>query len=135
MAERIFSRSTPFLQRALLADAVLTGATALLMLLGSGLLATVLSLPEVFLRYAGLFLVPFVGFVAYLATRDKVSAAAMWAVILNNVVWAACWIALLLSGWIAPNTLGVAFVSVYALLVAVFATVQYIGLRGTGSAA
>jgi hypothetical protein len=38
-------------------------------------------------------------------------------------------IELRLSGWVAPNALGVVFVVVQALAVAVFADIQYLGVR------
>jgi hypothetical protein len=36
---------------------------------------------------------------------------------------------LLVSGWIAPNVLGVIFVAMQAAVVAVFGELQFIGLR------
>jgi len=50
-------------------------------------------------------------------------------VILINALWVAASIVLLLSGWVAPNALGTVFVIVQALAVAVFADLQYLGVR------
>jgi hypothetical protein len=62
---------SPFLRRALLADALISGATGLLMLIGANVLASLLGLPEALLRYAGLVLLPYGSLVAYVATREQ----------------------------------------------------------------
>ena len=124
-----FSRRSPVLRQGLLADALITGATGLGMFFGAGVLASLLALPEALLRSAGLALVPFVAYVAYVATREHLHRPAVWAVILLNACWVAASIVLLLSGWVAPNALGVVFVLVQALAVAVFADIQYLGVR------
>lgn len=127
----IFSFS-PFLRRVLLADAVISGATGLLMFAGAAPLASLLQLPEDLLRYAGLFLIPYAGVVAWIASPRKVSgAAAVWAVIITNAIWATDSIVLLLSGWVAPNILGYTFVIAQAAVVGVLAELQFIGIKKT----
>jgi len=125
----LFSRRSPVLRQGLLADAVITGVTGLVMFFGASVLASLLELPEALLRYAGLALLPFVAYVTYVATRERLHRPAVWAVILINALWVAAGIVLLLSGWIAPNALGAVFVIVQALAVAVFADIQYLGVR------
>jgi hypothetical protein len=44
-------------------------------------------------------------------------------------VWAFDSIALLCTGWLAPTGLGIAFISAQALAVALFADLEYVGLR------
>lgn len=129
------AQPSPFLRQALLADALITGATALLLILGAGLLTDLLDLPAALLRYAGLILVPFVVFVGSIATREHINRAQVWAVILMNALWVAASIGLLLSSWVAPNLLGSIFVIFQALVVAVFAELQYMGMRRTVRAA
>ena len=123
------STLSPFLRRALLADAVVSFATGLLMFIGAAFLSNLLMLPEVLLRYAGLVLLPYGLFVAYVATRPNPARWTVWAVIIINAIWALDSIVLLLTGWVAPNALGDAFVIAQALVVAAFAEAQYIGLR------
>ena len=123
------SQVSPGLRRALLADAVVSGASGLLMFGGAGFLAGLLQLPEALLRYAGLVLLPYGALVAWVATREKSQRPAVWAVIVANALWAIDSIVLLLSGWVAPNALGYAFVIAQAVVVAVFAEIQYSGLR------
>jgi len=120
---------SPFLRRALLADALISGATGLLMLIGANVLASLLGLPEALLRYAGLVLLPYGALVAYVATREQLRRWAVWAVIVANAIWAMDSIILLLSGWLTPNAICYAFIIFQALVVAAFAEIQYIGLR------
>ena len=119
--------STLFLRRALLADAGVSGATGLLMLLGADVLAGLLGLPTALLRTAGVALIPFVAFVAYVGTRDRLAPPAVWTVIACNALWAAG--SLVLLTWLAPTVLGYLFVVAQATAVAVFAELQFIGLR------
>ena len=55
--------------------------------------------------------------------------AGVWAVIVLNVVWVANSLLLLASGWVAPALLGYAFVMGQAVVVAVLAELEFIGLR------
>jgi hypothetical protein len=124
-----------FLRYALLADAVASGATGLLLIAGAGLLEGLLNIPLALSREAGLVLIPYVAFVAFVGTRETIARGAVWAIIAANVLWAAASVALLLSGWIAPNLLGMAFIALQAAVVAVFGELQFIGLRRIAAAA
>ncbi|HEU4328144.1 MAG TPA: hypothetical protein VFS21_33720 [Roseiflexaceae bacterium] len=117
------------LRRALLIDAGVTAVTALAMAGGAPLLSGLLALPEPLLRYAGLSLVPFVALVAFVATRPQLSHTGVWAVIGLNALWVVASVALLLGGMVAPNALGYGFVLFQAAVVAVFAELQFLGLR------
>jgi hypothetical protein len=118
-----------FLRRAILLDAAASGATALLLIAGAGLLEGLLGLPAALMRGAGLVLVPYVAYVAWLGTRERVSSGAVWAVIACNALWAAASVLLLLGGWVALTALGIAFVIAQAAAVALFGELQYMGLR------
>jgi|EndMetStandDraft_2_1072991.scaffolds.fasta_scaffold278268_2 hypothetical protein len=117
------------LQKALAADAVITGVTGVAMFLGAGFLASLLGLPVALLRYAGLSLIPFAAFVAVMATRDQVSRVAVRAIIIANALWVVDSFLLLLTGWVQPSLLGYAFVIGQAVIVAGFAEVQHVGLK------
>ena len=131
MNTRILSHddSNVFLRRALLLDAGASGATALLVIAGAGLLEGLLGLPAALLRGAGIILIPYVAFVAYAATRDTISRSAVWAIVVANGLWAIASGLLLASGWVAPTGLGYAFVIGQAAVVALLGELQYIGLR------
>jgi hypothetical protein len=118
-----------FLRTVLVADALVSGATGLLMLAGAALLEPLLQIPATLLRGAGLALLPYAAFVAMLARRDALPRAGVWAVIACNVLWAIDCVALLVTGWIDPTALGVVFVLVQAVVVAAFAELQVVGLR------
>ena|SRR5829696_861388 len=122
-------RTSTFLRRVLFADAATCVATGLLLMLGSSLFDQYLGLPAALSRYAGVSLLPFAALLVYLATHEKLSPPALWAVVLLNVLWTADSFLLLLTGWVAPNELGYAFVIAQALGVATFAGLEYIGLR------
>ena len=120
---------SPFLRKALLLDAAASGATAILLIAGAGLLDGLLGLPVALMREAGLILVPFVAFVAWVGTRESVARGAVWTIIAANALWAAASIGLLASGLVAPTALGYAFVIAQAAAVGLFAELQYMGLK------
>lgn len=70
------TESSIFLRRALLLDAAASGLTGTLMLAAAGLLEGPLGLPAGLLRDAGLVLIPYVAFVAVVATRARIAAGA-----------------------------------------------------------
>ena len=117
------------LQKALVADAVITGVTGVAMFLGAGFLASLFGLPDALLRYAGLSLIPFAAFVAVMATRGQVSRVAVRAIIIANALWVVDSFLLLLTGWVQPSLLGYAFVIGQAVIVAGFAEVQHMGRK------
>jgi hypothetical protein len=123
------AHSSLFLRRALLLDAIASGATALLVIAAAGFIDVLLGLPVALLRGAGLLLVPYVAFVAFVATRPRIEPAAVWVSIACNVLWALASFLLLLSGKLAPTGLGIAFVVSQALVVALLGELQWMGLR------
>ena len=129
------NRQNMFLRYALLADAVASGATGLLMIAGADILTGLLGLPVALMREAGLLLVPYVALVAFVGTRENMPAAAVKVIVVLNVLWVAGSIGLLMSGWVAPTVLGYAFVIAQAGAVAVFAELQLIGLRRAATVA
>jgi hypothetical protein len=122
-------QSPTFLRRALMLDAVASGAAGLLMIAGAGLLEGFLGLPAALLRGAGLVLAPYVGFVIWAGTREAISRPAVWTIIAANALWAVASGLLLVSGLVAPTALGHAFVIGQALVVALLGELQYAGLR------
>jgi hypothetical protein len=119
------------LRYALLADAVASGTTGLLMIAGADALAGLLGLPVALMREAGLLLVPYVALVAFVGTRGSISSAPVKAIVAINALWVLGSAGLLVGGFVAPTMLGTAFVIAQALAVGVFAQLQVIGLRRT----
>jgi hypothetical protein len=130
-----YGQSSTFLRRALTLDAAASGATALLVIAAASPLEGLLGLPAALLRGAGLVLLPYVAFVIYAATREAISAPAVWTIIAANALWAAASAVLLVSGWVAPTALGYAFVIGQAVVVMLLGELQYVGLaRRTATA-
>ena len=121
-----------FLRRAIQADAIFSGASAVLLTFGAGELAPWLNLPEALLRETGLFLIAYAALVGWLGTRQAMPKALVGIVIAGNAAWTLASIALLFSGAVAPNLLGEAFVAIQAIAVGALAELQYIGLRRSG---
>jgi len=121
-----------FLSRALLADAVFSGVSAVGLTLGAGMLAPLFNLPEALLRETGLFLIAYTALVGWLGTRQSVLKALVLLVIVGNAAWTLGSAALLFSGVVNPNLLGEITVVAQAIATGVFAELQYIGLRKSG---
>jgi hypothetical protein len=121
--------TSPFLRRALTADAAISGATGAVMIVAADALAGLLDVPATLLRYAGISLIPFVAYVLYLSRRPSLTPRSVWLVIALNIAWVIASGLLLLSGQINPNAFGYAFVIAQAIAVAAFAEMQYVGLR------
>jgi hypothetical protein len=118
-----------FLRRALLADAIFSGAGAVGFTLGAVVFASLLNLPEALLRETGLFLIAYAILVGWLGTRQSMPKALVAIVVAGNIAWTVASIALLFSGLVAPNLFGEAVVVAQAIATGVFAELQYMGLR------
>jgi hypothetical protein len=123
-----------FLRRAILADAIFSGVSAVLLTFGAGALAPLLNLPEPLLLETGLFLIAYAVLVGWLGTRQAMPKALVMIVIAGNAAWTLASIALLFSGAVTPNLLGEAFVAAQAIVVGALAELQYIGLRRSSGA-
>jgi hypothetical protein len=126
--------ASTLLRRALLADAVFSGVSALGLTLGASAFASLFNLPEVLLRETGLFLIAYTALVSWLASRREMPKALVLLIVIGNAAWTIASIALLLSGAVSPNLLGEIMVVAQAITTGVFAELQYVGLRRSGGA-
>jgi hypothetical protein len=133
--ENTMTRPSSFLRFALLADAIASGGTGLLLTFFSGALEGLLQVPSSLLFYSGLILVPYAALIGYLSRRETLPRWSVFAVIVCNVLWALDSVLLTFSGWIAPTALGYAFIMMQAIVVFAFAEMQYVGLRRSTSPA
>ena len=122
------------LRRALFADAIFSGVSALGLTFGAAAFASLFSLPEVLLRETGLFLIAYTALVGWLGSRSSVPKALVILVVVGNSAWTIASIVLLLSGVVSPNIAGGLMVVAQAIATGVFAELQYVGLRRSGSA-
>lgn len=118
-----------FLRRAIVGDAIISGAMAVLLVAAAGFLSPLLNLPEIFLREVGIFLLVYAALVGLLGSRELMPKLFVCLVIGANALWVIDSIALLFTGWVQPNMLGQAFVVMQAVTVGVIAELQYIGLK------
>lgn len=125
--------ASTFLRRALLADAVFSGIAALGFTFGAGAFARLFNLPETLLLETGLFLIAYGALVGWLASRASVPKLLVLLVVVGNAAWTVGSIALLLSGAVSPNLAGQLMVVAQAVATGVFAELQYVGLRKSGS--
>jgi hypothetical protein len=121
-----------FLRRAIQADAIFSGVSAVLLTLGAAELAPLLGLPEALLRETGLFLVAYTALVGWLGTRQSMPKSLVLIVIAGNAAWTIASIALLFSSAVTPNLPGEAFVAMQAIAVGALGELQYIGFRRSG---
>jgi hypothetical protein len=126
--------SSQFLRRALLADAVFSGVSALVMTLDAGTLAPFLNLPEGLLRETGLFLITYTALVGWLWSRPSAPKVLVMIVIAGNAAWTLASIALLFSGAVSLNLVGEIVVVAQAIATGVLAELQYVGLRKSTAA-
>jgi hypothetical protein len=126
---------TPFLRNIFAADAAVSGAAAILMIVGAPYLAPFLGLPSGLLFWAGVALVPFLALLLVTLRRQSAPRLILIDIIGINALWVAASFGLLFSGLVSPNMLGIAFVAAQALAVAVLAELQFVGMRRATSAA
>lgn len=121
--------SNLLLRRALMVDAVASGSMGLAFSTASQPLSDLLGFPAPALFWIGLFLVAFAGFLIWLARRPQVPRLLVVAIVLGNLLWVVGSLAILPAGLVELTGLGVAVVLGQAAAVAVFAAVEYGGLR------
>ncbi|WP_314174972.1 hypothetical protein [Streptomyces winkii] len=118
-----------FARLALKADGIVTGLNGL----GYLALATVL---EPFLgigtsvHYAiGVFLVLYAAGVLVVGTRETINRTALGTVLVANLLWAALSVVTLFSGALSPTVAGEAWIVLQAVVVGLFAELQYVGMK------
>lgn len=115
------------LNRILGLDALTCAAMGVVLIAGASTLSTLLDLPQNLLFYAGCVLFPIAAFMAFLARQAATPPAGVWLVILGNACWvAASLVVLVVTG---PNSLGVGFVVIQALVVALMALAEFNALN------
>jgi hypothetical protein len=123
------------LRLALRLDAAASGALGLLTLTAAPALAGLLGMPAALPWPLGLFLVAYAAALWVAASRPRVNRPFVWAVIVGNSLWVLASVAVVVVGPFALTGLGVAFGLVQAAAVALFADLQFLGVRRAQSAA
>ena len=113
------------LRRLLLVDATTSGAMAVLFLIAASPLESLLGLPASLLRGVSVVLIPFAGFLVWLAPRASELRGTVRSIVVGNLLWVVASLVLLVSGRVALTTLGTLFVILQAAVVAVFAYLEH----------
>jgi hypothetical protein len=121
--------SPHFLRNVLRVDALSCIACGALQVAFPAAMARLLNLPEALMAYTGEFLLVYAAVVSFVSTRKPLPRPIVWVLVAGNLGWALACVLLLLSGLVSPSALGVAYVLVQAVTVAVLAELQYFGLR------
>lgn len=121
--------SPRFLHSVLWLDAATGVATGALQLLLTGLLASLLGLPEALLEVSGWALFGYVALIGFIATRQFIPTGLVWLLIGANLLWVAGCLALLLGDFVTPTLAGKVFIAVQAVAVGLLAEMQWVGLR------
>ncbi|WP_370600286.1 hypothetical protein [Pseudomonas nitroreducens] len=120
---------SPLLRLTLKIDALAGGAMGLLMALAAQPLGELFDLPFVLLMVAGIVLLPLALVLYWMSNQPALSRTGVWAVIALNALWVVESVALLVTGYVQPTALGYAFVIGQALVVLLFAELEFFGLR------
>jgi hypothetical protein len=123
--------SDRLLRLALRVDATASGALGVVGVAAAPVLTRLLGPPAPLLIGVGVFLVLFALSLLVLAARPVIPRPAAWAVVIGNGAWVVASVVATVAGWNALTALGVAVVLAQAVAVAVFADLQWLGLRRT----
>src|SRR5687768_12705416 len=105
-------------------DALASGAMAVLLLGAFRPLADWLDLPESLLLGAGILLVPWVAFLAWMTRQAPIDRALSRVVVAVNGAWVIASVAVMLGIGVDPNASGMAFIAAQATAVAILTALQ-----------
>ncbi|WP_372001361.1 hypothetical protein P7L68_20955 [Tistrella mobilis] len=117
------------LRRVLWLDALSGLGMAALFLIAGGLVSDLTGLPRGLLTGTAMVLIVIAGGILLIAARDPLPRLAVRTLAIVNLLWVVDSIALLIFGWVDPTSLGYALVIGQAVVVAVLAELQLLGLR------
>jgi hypothetical protein len=92
-------------------------------------LTPLLGAPPDWIAGLGLFMLCYGLLIGSTAGRTRLPSALVWTLVIGNGLWVVASIALAFSNWIEPTRHGQALILAQAALVAVFAELEYLGLR------
>ena len=118
-----------YLRQGLLSNATTNAGFSIFLLVASGLLTRSFGLPFGLLLGAGLGLGAFAVLLGVLALRPAVPSAVVRAVIGFNLLWAAESLAVACGGFVQPTRAGTVFILAQAAVAAMYAGLQWRGLR------
>jgi hypothetical protein len=117
------------LRRVLAFDAISGVGTGLLQLSASGPMSGTLGLSEHLLWSSGIGIFAFVALAAWLSMQRTPLRAGLAVLVIGNFAWAIGCLWLALGGASGASSLGVAYLMVQVVVVAVLAELQWMGMR------
>ncbi len=114
--------------RSIRLDALMSGASGLLLAAGAAVLDGVLGAPTALLVALGIFLLGYAGMLLLLA-RMGAPAMGVKAVIAGNALWGVASVVAVLADWLTLTNAGTVITVAQAAAVALLAEAQSIGLR------
>ena len=119
-----------FLQRTLLGNAVFSGMSGLVMVVAAGAISQFLGLSNpLILVSTGIALLVFMSMLVWLSNQSPVPTSFAWAVIALDILWVAGSLILIFSDLMPLTPSGKWAVAITGDIVALFALLQYLGLR------
>ncbi|MEV0646595.1 hypothetical protein AB0I28_15155 [Phytomonospora sp. NPDC050363] len=123
---------TRFLRTVIRLDAVVTGLAGLMLLAtGLGAVENLSGIPLAFQTGGGAFLIAFAAGGLVLASRPRIPRGLVWAMVVVNAVWVVDCAVVLVADLMPLTAFGLVMMIGQAVVVAVFAELEYIGLRKT----
>ena len=124
------TKPSSLLRNAILGNAAFSLVSGLASALGSGPLAALMGLPDsTVLLVMGVILIPYAYFLYRGAIQQPIAGQFAVTVILLDIAWVTGSLILLASGLVPLTTVGKWGIAIIADLVALFALVQFLGLR------
>ncbi len=119
-----------FLQRALLGNAAFSGISGLVMVLAAGSISEFLGLGNpVILVITGVVLLLYMPMLVWLSNQSPVPGHFAWEVIALDILWVTGSLVLIFTDLVPLTTGGKWAIAITADIVALFAILQYVGLR------
>ena len=120
----------PLLRRTLQANGIFSTVSGLLFTFAAGSVATFLgNIPAWIIMATGIILLAFAADLFYLSLQREINRTFVTAIIASDIIWVVGSAILLFTNWVTLTTPGFWAVAIVADIVAVFAALQWYGLR------
>ncbi len=128
--EKSSAQTTPLLQRVMRGNAIFSASSGAILIFTAPALARLMGIPRpLALTITGVLLVAYGPTLWTLAERAGKETWPGWLAVILDILWIAGSAALVFGGWLPLTTAGIWIIVVLADIVAVFAVLQFIGIR------
>jgi hypothetical protein len=124
------NQGSKLLKNALRGNALFSGTSGLIALAAAQSLTAFTGInPPIIFVVLGIALILYAVDLWWVASRETINRRFAWAAIILDVLWVIGSIAVLLSGWLPLTVAGSWTIALLAEAVAIFAVLQFVGLR------